>query len=164
MSSVPATAIESLINKIQSLIDADLIPNENANTYKGGMAYVLGELKLLLPKGEQQPVIQQSLPANEEEPATQNTLVISKEDDKEAIDTIAAIMIAQGCTNLSIEYNGAGDSMDCLEISYHSAPLDEDQKEQILKSAGTLIESFHYCFWDNDGGRGMIEFTLTDTL
>jgi len=139
MNSVSVIAIESLINKVQSLIDADLIPNENVNTYKGGMAYVLGELKLLLQKEEQQPVIQQSLTANEEE-ATQNNLVISKEEDQKAIDTIAAIMVAQGCTNLYVDYSGAGDSMDCLEITEHSAPLSEEQKDQVLRGCGKNLQ------------------------
>ncbi len=146
MDTLPVVKIQSLINKVESLINSELIPEKKANNYKGGMGYVLSELKLLV----------------QEEEAPNKPLTFADGKDRESVRFIATAMFAEDCRSLSIEYSGAGDELDSIYISYTGVKLDGTVEARVVSAAHDLISSLHNGFWNGDGGRGTIDFTLGD--
>jgi len=130
--------------------------------------HAISQAKNAYPECKVMDVMAQSGQAAEEQEdspdSEEGALEITRESDQEALGTIASIMMEAGCKTLSVEYRGSGDSTDCFGISESSESLDDDQEEQVLDAVDTLIESFHEGFENGDGGKGVIQFTLEETL
>ncbi|MBN6739612.1 hypothetical protein JKG47_03535 [Acidithiobacillus sp. MC6.1] len=139
------TKLRQLVRKVDGLLKAELIPSKDVDNYKGGMAYVMAELKLVL-----------DTPA-----AAPATLAIEGEKEREKLAAIVRIMREHHCDTLSVEYSGAGDELDEISVSHSDGELTNEDRKLIENAVHNLISSsIHDGFWNDDGGHGTIDFSL----